>query len=422
MSNYGALEQSLSESNDEFDISSEGTSSDAPRSTGSRVAKLSGGVILFVLAGLMGLMYTGNLPIPSLSQAMSGKTLAASPVRTRAIQLMESPDRSVKYDDLSDDDKVALFSEFKSKYGRSYKDSKEESKRFSYFKKFLKKIDERNAKEEASGSTAVHAVTIFADLSHDEFKSRYLGYKENKDNKKRNKHYVKSEDIKPVDKTSTTVMNWASSGYTTAVRDQGYCGSCWAFSAAEQIESDAILAGYLDSSTYLSVQQIVSCDTTDLGCDGGDTETAYEYVIDAGGIETEDDYPYSSYYDVTGTCSDDSDDYEIKVKKYYTLSSEDDMETYVLGSGPLSVCVAADTWASYSSGVITTCSTEVDHCVQVVGLNLASETEGAYWLVRNSWGTYWGEKGYIKVRAGEDLCKIANDPTYTSVKQVSRRK
>lgn len=107
-------------------------------------------------------------------------------------------------------------------------------------------------------------------------------------------------------KDSITSVDW-SDIYTTAVKDQGYCGSCWAFSATEQIESDSIRAGYLTTSDNLSPQQIVSCDTTDLGCGGGNPETAYMYVAKAGGLTSDSQYPYTSYWAVTGQCLVDDD-------------------------------------------------------------------------------------------------------------------
>jgi hypothetical protein len=126
---------------------------------------------------------------------------------------------------------------------------------------------------------------------------------------------------------------------------------------------------------------MVSCDTVDLGCSGGNTETAYDYIYDAGGLELESDYPYVSYFDITGTCelSDSKNVFAVTLDKYYTLSSEDDMQTYVLSTGPLSICAAATSWTSYTSGVVSTCDDDVNHCVQVTGV----DTDNEYWIIRN---------------------------------------
>merc|ERR1719198_1684916 len=97
-------------------------------------------------------------------------------------------------------------------------------------------------------------------------------------------------------------MDWRKKGAVSAVKDQGQCGSCWAFSATEEIESQIfMITGKLPK---LSTQQIISCDKTDDGCDGGNTETAYTYVQKAGGIDASSDYPDKSHRTGrTGKCS-----------------------------------------------------------------------------------------------------------------------
>lgn len=166
----------------------------------------------------------------------------------------------------------------------------------------------------------------------------------------------------------------------------------------------------LGASYILSPEQITQCDSTSYGCGGGWTEHAYDYVKRTGGIETNADYPYTSYQGVTGQCHSDSSKYVIGVSGYSTLKSESDMANYVLSTGPLSVCVDASSWNSYRGGVMKSCGKMVDHCVQAVGVDTSS-----YWKVRNSWGVSWGEGGYIRLSYGSNTCNIASDPTYASV-------
>jgi len=195
----------------------------------------------------------------------------------------------------------------------------------------------------------------------------------------------------------------------TPVKDQGQCGSCWAFSATEQIETDVAMAtGKLYT---LAPQQIVSCDKTDLGCNGGNTETAYKYVEKAG-LEAESSYPYKSGRSgKDGRCEYSKSKTVVSIGSYSTVSksarSEGKMLTQIKKS-PISVCVDATKWQTYQRGVLgKSCGTKLDHCVQAVGYNAA---EG-YWVVRNSWNTDWGEKGYIYVKEGVDACGIAKDAT-----------
>jgi len=122
------------------------------------------------------------------------------------------------------------------------------------------------------------------------------------------------------------LVDW-SGKLTTPVKDQGYCGSCWAFSATEQIESDSMRT--LGTSYILSPEQIVQCDSTSYGCSGGWTENAYNYVKKAGGIETNAAYPYTSYQGATGRCASVSSSFVIGVTSYYTVSGESNMATYV---------------------------------------------------------------------------------------------
>ena len=305
-------------------------------------------------------------------------------------------DIDFKYSTLDDSSIIDLFDNFKKTYNKTYATIEEATLRYNNFRSFLLTVDERNGND----THALHGVTKFADLSPDEFRTNYLGYKPPTNS---NKMIIELEPYSG----NESVINWADI-YTTAVKDQGYCGSCWAFSATEQIESDSIRLGLLTTSDTLSTEQIVQCDTVDDGCGGGNTETAFEYVRSAGGIESDSDYPYTSYYDYTGSCSSNSLKYKVTVDEYYSLSGEESMITHIFSSGPISVCLDASSWSSYVSGVITTCGMEVDHCVQAVGVNL----DEWYWVVRNSWGTEWGNEGYIWLEAGSNMCNIAYDPTY----------
>lgn len=282
----------------------------------------------------------------------------------------------------------------------------------------MKLVDERNEAEVANNGFAIHDVTKFADLSQAEFKARYTNYippTAASKMKAAGKEGTVKKEVHHVKKYtgSNTTVDWSVT-LTTGVRDQGYCGSCWAFSATEQIESDAIRAGYITTDDRLSTQQIVSCDQADYGCGGGNTETAYIYVARNGGLVPDDVYPYTSYWDVTGTCSYSASSAVVSLSGYKTINGESSMIDYVLSTGPLSVCVDASTWSSYLGGVVTTCGKDIDHCVQIVGVN----TDEGYWVVRNSWGKLWGSQGYIYLATGNDVCGITNDPTFVIPTQL----
>jgi len=299
-----------------------------------------------------------------------------------------------------------MWESFKAEHAKSYSTMEEESQRFGFFLENLKIADIRNDAEMKNKGTAVHGITRFSDLSQAEFESRFL----TSDSSMRS---TDRETVTlPAPEAAAGLVDW-SGKLTTPVKDQGYCGSCWAFSATEQIESDSMRT--LGTSYILSPEQITQCDTTSSGCNGGWTEHAYNYVKKAGGIETDSAYPYTSYQGVTGSCHSSASQFKIGVDSYTTLSGESSMATYVQSTGPLSVCLDAATWNSYKGGIMTSCGNRVDHCVQAVGVDASSS---GYWKVRNSWGTSWGESGYIRLAYGKNMCNIANDPTYTKVHKV----
>jgi len=226
-------------------------------------------------------------------------------------------------------------------------------------------------------------------------------------------------------------VDWSAKGATSPVKDQGQCGSCWAFSTTEGIESSVYMA--TGKMPVLSTQQIISCDKEDGGCDGGDLPSALDYVKNAGGIDTAKDYPDTSHKKGnTGKCKWDKDEVATVTSYSYAIppcesgacknQNEDDLAAAVAKYGPISICLgAADSWDFYNSGILKgTCSSsydDMDHCVQLVGFD-----KGNYWKVRNSWSTTWGEDGFIRLPYGENSCGVANEAVViqatSSVEQV----
>lgn len=298
-----------------------------------------------------------------------------------------------------------MFDAFKKNHGVAYKSQAEEEYKFGVFVQNLKNIDMRNEAERKAGGSAQHGVTRFADMTPEEFKGKYLSY--TPDNT-RNITYASV----PVYTGAADLVDWAGV-YTTPVKDQAYCGSCWAFAASEQIESDAMRE--LGVTYTLSPEQLVECDKTSFGCNGGLQERAYSYVSRAGGIEQDSDYPYTSGDGSSGSCTADKSKFVLTVSGYKNVNGEADMTSYVKSTGPLSIAIDANTWSSYTGGIMTVCGDDIDHAVQLVGV----DTSAGYWKVRNSWGEGWGESGYIRLAYGQDTCGITYDVTYTTgVKKV----
>jgi len=306
-----------------------------------------------------------------------------------------------------------LFLQFVQKYHKTYT-AADFPIRFRNFQDSLRRVSTENELSKIIGG-ATYAVTKFADMSPEEFKHTVL--------MKSATRFVRQEGVPTlVPKVSfdqlPTAFDWRDSGAVTPVKDQEQCGSCWAFSATENIESVEILAGKgSNTTTNLSPQQIVDCDTSDQGCNGGRTETAFDYVIKAGGLEGIDHYPYNG---VDQQCQFQSQYVEASISswKYATEhDSETTLQQNLVSWSPLSICVDASKWQDYQSGVMTRVECGIvnvlDHCVQLVGYE--TQAPKPYWIVRNSWNTNWGIQGYIWLAMGDDVCGLAHDATTAAV-------
>lgn len=305
------------------------------------------------------------------------------------------------------------FMTFVEKYNRMYSSPAEVASRLAIFKDNLKLIEDRNAK---SNGLEQHAVNNFADLTPEEFKAKFTGYKKSDSTFAKPKLFA----ARPVGQ-QTASIDWRDRGAVTPVKNQGQCGSCWAFSATEQIETDYFQK--YGTLYELSPQQITSCDTSDDGCGGGNPITAYQYVQQAGGVDPASVYPYTSgTTGSTGSCRAISSDYDADLSSSNTVSQSASGESNMLQQieqSPMSICVDASIWQTYESGIIQagTCGTQLDHCVQAVGYN----SEQNYWIVRNSWGTSWGNDGYVWVEAGSNTCGIAMEATIVAASQPRLR-
>lgn len=193
----------------------------------------------------------------------------------------------------------------------------------------------------------------------------------------------------------------------TSVKNQGHCGSCWAHSAVEAMESHwAIATGNLH---VLSQQQVTACTPNPRhcggsgGCEGSIEALAYDYIAGAGGIQEEWAYPYSAFYGKSGTCEEMQASKVAKVSSYVELPANDQealMEA-VAFEGPIAVSVDASRWSGYKGGIFDGCDYSANitqnHAVQLVGYGHDYDSGKDYWIIRNSWGPRWGEGGYIRL-------------------------
>jgi C1A family cysteine protease len=304
----------------------------------------------------------------------------------------QTPQGTSLYEALSAEDRA--FMEFVAEHGKSYGTKEEYEFRADQFKATLQKI---MAHPENSSSTV--GINFMADWTDAEFK-QLLGYS-----------HVPSTNTEVFSSVEAgSPIDWRTKGAVNAVKNQGRCGSCWAFSATAALEGHHFIAtGDLLS---LAEQQLVSCSTQNSGCNGGLMDYAFEYTKTHPQV-LESQYPYTSgTFGRTGSCSSSKSAGGVVSASTYTdvqVGSSTSLQS-ALQNGPVSVAVEADKtpFQYYTGGIVTgsACGTQLDHGVVAVGWG--TENGQDYYIVRNSWGSSWGESGYIRlgIEEGDGVCGI----------------
>ncbi|XP_059647820.1 cysteine proteinase mucunain-like [Cornus florida] len=295
------------------------------------------------------------------------------------------------------------------RHGKNYNAIGEKEKRFEIFKDNLRFIDERNAENRPYKV----GLNKFADLTNDEYRSKFVGSKFDRkkmlSTPRSDRYAFRAGDDLPES------VDWRSKGAVAPVKDQGQCGSCWAFSTVGSVEGiNKIVTG--DMIT-LSEQELVDCDKSyNNGCNGGLMDYAFEFIINNGGIDSEADYPYKA---TDGMCDQNRKNARVVTINGYEDVPENDEKSLqkAVASQPVSVAIEAGgrDFQLYTSGVFTGhCTQQLDHGVVAVGYG--TEDGKDYWIVRNSWGPNWGESGYIRMERNINTktgkCGIAMEASY----------
>ncbi|KAL5248953.1 hypothetical protein ACHWQZ_G017976 [Mnemiopsis leidyi] len=291
------------------------------------------------------------------------------------------------------------FEVFMQKYERVYETEDEHNVRYWNFYKNMAKWELFN---KAELGTATYGMNEFADLTAEEFSRYYLSPVTKKDMSLFNS--LPAAEGVSVEEAPDEI-DWRTKNAVTPVKNQGQCGSCWAFSTTGNIEGRYSIKMNGTELVSLSEQELVDCDKVDLGCNGGLPFQAYAEIMRLGGLEKEEDYPYTGR---DGTCKFDKSKVAVDITGREKVSTDEkEIAAYVAKNGPVSIGLNAAAMQFYTGGVSHPwsflCSPSgIDHGVLIVGYG--TESSKPYWLIKNSWGTSWGEKGYYKLFRGAGCC------------------
>jgi len=296
------------------------------------------------------------------------------------------------------------FNEYILKYQKVYTTIEEYNAKYEVFEKNYNAIVEIQALHQPEKSTFEYGMSPFMDLTPAQFKAQYLTL--NVGHIHKLKFLNERNVLAPKGNDAPAGHDWREHGAVSDVKDQGSCGSCWAFSSVGNVEGQY----YLKTKTMVrfSEQQLVDCDKVDLGCNGGMMEDAFKYYQQTG-VMAEADYAYTGSDDA---CKFDATKSKAKITGYKFAQSQNETEIaqMLFENGPLAVAINATPLQFYFGGIYYpwfsfSCDPAgLNHGVLIVGYGNDGSTD--YWVVKNSWGSWWGESGYFRIIRGTGCCGI----------------
>lgn len=324
----------------------------------------------------------------------------------------------------SDDALWTMFGRFQQRHKKGYQ-AEDVHGRFAAFKENVATAIALNEKHSSNCTDlfddCLYGVTPFSDMTKNEFRRKMTGL---------TFEHPKGLSAMPPSRyahgLSVQSKDWRTEGKVTPIKDQNPCGVCWAFSAASTVES-AYAIKYNTAPPLLSPQMIVDCDGTH-SCDGNNSggiyTQAWDWLKTHGGISSLSSYPI--------TCCDEAEnpkigqcpanpEHDVLVTGYSQVANDEDaLAAAIATQGPFSIAVSADAWQTWKGGKdgkgimsASTCTGDIDHAVSIVGFDKTADTP--YWIVRNQWGTSWGDEGYIYLAFGTDTCKLTTLPAIAEV-------
>jgi cathepsin L len=316
---------------------------------------------------------------------------------------------------LNEDDEWKQFTNFQERFSKRYENIQEMETRFQIFRTNLRNIILHNLDNTQNFTMGINQ---FTDLTPQEFKDQYVGGLKAQVGSYGCKSFSSSASGTP------SSIDWRSKGAVNPVRDQGQCGSCWAFATTANAESVwAISSGQL---LDLSEEFLVDCASGvgyfNMGCNGGQPDSAFKYMINNGQC-TEASYPYKAGTTKTAGSCQKCTAAPVHFSSCYDVTPKDQISLMAaVAKQPVVIAIEADTryFQSYSGGILDSpsCGTSLDHAVEIIGYGTENGVD--YWNVRNSWGSSWGESGYVRIKRTSStndigICGVAAEPSFLVV-------
>nr|UYX49644.1 cathepsin [Darna trima granulovirus] len=303
-----------------------------------------------------------------------------------------------------------LFENFIIKYNKTYTNDEEKAIKFENFKNNLKIINSKNA----NSKHAVFDINMYSDMNKNDLLRLTTGFRVSLKKTATTKVIYKECNVHIIKDEPQIILpesfDWRIRRGVTSVKNQMNCGSCWAFSAIANIESLHRIK--YDEQLDLSEQHLVNCDPINNGCNGGLMHWAFENIMYEGGVVSEKDDPY---FGMDAICKPKNFNISISGCTRFVLQNENKLRELLITNGPISVAIDVIDVIDYKEGIADICENNngLNHAVLLVGFGMHENVP--YWIMKNSWGEGWGERGYIRVQRYKNSCGLMNEYASTAI-------